>query len=137
MSQLRRLWIFVFIALAIGIIVIKGSVRYEIRTDKEEYFVGETVHASFVTVNGLPFPLPISAITYMDFRCTLNGKPIGAGYSVHITPTGRTIFLKPGEETWLTLVKIFAGEPGELKICVRVEGPDRERTYTKTLTVYP
>ena len=79
MSQLRRLWIFVFIALAIGITVIKGNVRYEIRTDREEYFVGETVYASFVIVNGLPFQVPTSAITYMDFGCTLNGKPIEAG----------------------------------------------------------
>ncbi len=137
MSQLRRLWIFVFIALAIGIIVIKGNVRYEIRTDREEYSVGETVHASFVIVNGLPFPVPASAITFMDLGCTLNGKSTGAGYSAHITPTGRTIFLKPGEETWLTPVKIFTNEPGELKIYVRVEGPDRESTYTKTVTIKP
>ena len=136
MSQLRRLWIFVFIALAIGITVIKGNVRYEIRTDREEYFVGETVYASFVIVNGLPFQVPTSAITYMDFGCTLNGRSIGAGYSVHITPTG-PIFLKPGEEAWLTPVKILADEPGELKICVRIEGPDRESTYTKTVTINP
>ncbi|MDH5199546.1 MAG: hypothetical protein OEW93_01560 [Candidatus Bathyarchaeota archaeon] len=123
--------------MAIGIIMIKGNVRYEIRTDREEYFVGETVHASFVIVNGLPFPVPTSAITKIDFGCTLNGKPTGAGYSAHITPTGRTIFLKPGEETWLTPVKIFANEPGELKIYVRVEGPDRESTYTKTVTIKP
>jgi hypothetical protein len=124
MSQLRRLWIFAFIALAIGIIVLNVNVRYEIRTDKEEYSAGETVHASFVIVNGLPFPVPASAITFMDFGCTLNGRPTGAGYSVHITPTGRTIFLKPGEEAWMTPVKILAGEPGELKICVRIEaGP--------------
>ena len=81
MSQLRKLWIFVFAILAIGFIVIRGNVRYEIRTDKEEYFVGETVHASFVIVNGLPFPVPTSAITYMDLGCTLNGKPTGAGHS--------------------------------------------------------
>jgi hypothetical protein len=137
MSQLRRLWIFVFIALAIGIIVIKGSVRYEIRTNGEEYFVGETVHASFVIVNGLPFPVPTSAIIKINFGCTLNGKPIGAGYSAHITPTGRTIFLKPGEEVWLTPVKILADEPGKLKICVRIEGPDRENTYAKIVTIKP
>ena len=137
MSQLRRLWIFVFVALAIGIIVIKGNVRYEIRTDREEYFVGETVHASFVIVNWLPFQVPTSAITYMDFGCTLNGRPTGAGYSADITTTGRTIFLKPGEQTWLTPVKIFAGEPSELKICIRIEDPDRETTYTKTVTINP
>jgi len=137
MSQLRRLWIFVFVALAIGITVIKGNVRYEIRTDKEEYSVGETVHASFVIVNRLPFPVPTSAITFMDFGCTLNGKPTGAGHSAHITPTGRTIFLKPGEEALLTPVKIFANESGELKIYVRIEGPDRESTYTKTVTINP
>ena len=134
---MRRLWIFIFIALAICIIVINGNVRYEIRTDREEYFVGETVHASFVIVNGLPFPVPTSAITYMDFGCAINGRPTGAGYSAHITPAGRTIFLKPGEDTWLTPVKIFANEPGELKICVRIEGPDRENTYTKIVTIKP
>jgi hypothetical protein len=123
--------------LAIGITVIKGNVRYEIRTDREEYFVGETVHASFVIVNGLPFQVPTSAIIKIDFGCTLNGKPTGAGYSAHITPTGRTIFLKPGEETWLTPVKIFANEPGELKIYIRVEGPDHESTYTITVTINP
>ncbi len=137
MSQLRRLWILTFIALAIGIILIKLSVRYEIRTDKEEYSVGETVHVSFVIVNGLPFPLLTSAITYMDLECTLNGKPIGVGHGVHITPTGRMVFLESGEVAWLTPFKIFVYEPGDLKIRVRVEGPDREGTYTKTLTINP
>ena len=136
MSQLRRLDIHIH-RLGIGIIAIKGNVRYEIRTDREEYFVGETVHASFVIVNGLPFPVPTSAITFMDFGCTLNEEPTGAGQSAHITPTGRTIFLKPGEEAWLTPVKIFSNEPGELKISVRVEGLDRESTYTKKVTISP
>ncbi len=137
MSQLRKLWVLIFVSLAISVIVIKGNLRYVIRTDKEEYLVGEAVHMSFVIVNGLPFPLPTSAITYIDLEYTLNGKPIGASHGVHITPTGRTIFLEPGEVSWLTPLKIFASEPGELKIRIRVEGPDREGTYTKTLTINP
>ena len=97
---------------------------------------GEKVTAFFVMVNGLPIPVPVSAVTSMDFGFTLNGEPSGVVKSAQITPAGGLLFLEPGEVAWLTPMKITPEEQGELVVYVEIESPDGyEKTYSKTVTI--
>ena len=102
--------------LLVVLVVVDGSVNNEMRTDEDEYVVGEKVTASFVVVNRLPIPVPMPAVTSMDFGFTLDGEPIGAIDSAQITPAGGLLFLEPGEVAWLNPIKITPEEPGELVV---------------------
>ena len=122
--------------LLVVLVVVDGSVNYETRTDEDEYVVGEKVTASFVMVNGLPIPVPVSAVARIDFGFILDGEPTGAVDSAHLTPAGGMMLLEPGEVAGLNPIKITLEEPGELVVYLEIESPDgHEKTYSKTVTI--
>jgi hypothetical protein len=134
--RLRKLWFPGFVLLLVALVVVDGSVNVEMRTDEDEYAVGEAVTTSFVVVNKLPIPVPVSAVARIDFGFILDGEPTGAVESAHLTPAGGMMLLEPGGVAWLNPMKITSEEPGELVVYVEIESPDGyEKTYSKTVTI--
>jgi hypothetical protein len=140
MNGLRRLLgylpVIACLLLVVFVVVANQMVGFRIETDRDTCFIGENVTASIVHFNYLPFPVPRSAITQVEFGCVLNGEPLRAGYSAYLTPTGSIYFMPSGSMVWLDPITVTPQVNGTLVFTARI-GMEQLTTYEKQVRVFP
>jgi hypothetical protein len=140
MNGLRRLLgilpVIACLLLVVFVVTANQMVGFRIETDRDTCFVGENVTASIVHFNDLPFPVPQSAVTRVEFGCTLNGEPLDAGYLAHLTPSGDIYLMPPGSEVWLFPITVAPQVNGTLIFTARI-GMEQLTTYEKQVIVFP
>ncbi|MFH2109796.1 MAG: hypothetical protein ABIJ47_00895 [Candidatus Bathyarchaeota archaeon] len=109
-------------------------VGFRVETDRETCLVGENVTATITCYNYFPFPAPYSAITKVEFGCTLNGEPLRGGHGAHLTPAGPFYFASPGSETWLMPIPVSPQVNGTLVFTARI-GEEHPAVYEKKVLV--
>ena len=124
------------LSLIVFVVVANQMVGFRIETDRKTCFVGMNVTASIIRFNDLPFPVPQSAITRVEFGCTLNGEWLCCGYSAYLTPTGSIYFMPSGSEVWLEPITVTPQINGTLVFTARI-GMDQLTTYEKQVRVFP
>ena len=139
MNNLRRslayLPVIVCLLLVVFIVSANQMVGFRIETDRDNCFVGENVTASIVSFNDLPFPAPQSAITRVEFGCTLNGESLRAGYSAYLTPAGSMYLMPPGSMVWLDPITVTPQVNGTLVFTARID-MEQLTTYEKQVRVF-
>mgnify|MGYP001104371455 CR=1 FL=1 len=139
MNDFRRisthLPIIACLLLVVFVAITKQMVGFRIETDRDTCFIGENVTASIIHFNNLPFPVPQEALTRLEFGCTLNGKPLDAGYSAHLSPTGPIYLMPPGSKVWLFPIIVAPQVNGTLVFTARI-GMEQLTTYEKQVRVF-
>lgn len=140
MNGLRRLLAYLpviaCLLLIVFVVVANQMVGFRIETDRDTCFVGENVTASIVRFNDLPFPVPQSAITRVEFGCTLNGEWLRGGYSAYLSPLGSMYLMPPGSEVWMLPITVTPQVNGTLVFTARI-GMEQLTTYEKRVRVLP
>jgi len=140
MNGLRRILAFLpviaCLLLVVFVVAANQRVGFRIETDRDTCFVGQNVTASMVRFNDLPFPVPRSAITRVEFGCTLNGEPLRAGYLAFLSPTGSIYFMPSGSMVWLDPITVTPQVNGTLVFTARI-GMEQLTTYEKQVRVFP
>ena len=124
------------ILLVVYDVVANQMAGFRIETDRDTCFVGEKVTAFIVSFNDLPFPVPRSAITGVEFGCTLNGEQLGTVYSAWLTPAGGMYLMPSGSEVWLDPITVTPRVNGTLVFTARI-GMEQLKKYEKQVHVLP
>lgn len=139
-NDLRRIHVHLpvvaFLLLVVFVVFADQRLGFRIETDRDICYIGENVTASIVGFNDLPFPFPRSAITRVEFGCTLNVEPLDAGYSAYLTPNGGLNLSPPGSEVWLLPITVTPHVNGTLAFTARI-GMEQLTTYEKQVEVLP
>lgn len=134
--RIRRSLIILCATFILFAVVSDRLVGFRVETDREVCLVGENVTAAIICYNQFPFPAPYTAVTRVEFGCTLNGESLREGYDAHLNPQGPFYFASPGSEAWLMPITVAPQVNGTLVFTARI-GDQQPQMYEKHVQVLP
>jgi len=118
-------------------VVSVNSLRIEIVTDKEEYAVGERIHATLTFFNAHPHPVKISKITFYCVEGYHSNESKGLTTEYYLTPTKAYTVIQANSKYTFTRETFVSGYKGEY--IIRIYGNAQEKEVfqaTKIVTIH-